>query len=245
VSGCAQPAASLRPHCSRAREERERGGLLRLRSPEFQAEEVDADLSPWQPRGRRANSQRRRRWQDITVRGAARRIGRDMRGTGAGAARDLDVPGRQLEESTSDGFSPAPEREPENRGQPPREEIPRRATRASSSSAAAGIRDPIAGARVRREPAVVQAVVELLPAPPGTRESSTPWPLWPMQQRTFARHEEDAIAIGASPTRILRRGWTRATRIHARASSAGAAPRMGRPPTLRGLPGPSSGSRLI
>jgi glutamate synthase (NADPH/NADH) small chain len=42
---------------------------------------------------------------------------------------------------------------------------------------------------------------ELLPQPPPTRSSTTPWPLWPMQLRTESSHEEGGIREWSVNTR--------------------------------------------
>ena len=41
-----------------------------------------------------------------------------------------------------------------------------------------------------RQGAISVAQLEIMPQPPGERAPSTPWPLWPLQLRTSAAHEE-------------------------------------------------------
>src|SRR4029079_2106734 len=44
-----------------------------------------------------------------------------------------------------------------------------------------------------RQKALSVTQFELLPKPPDTRASSTPWPLWPMQLRVESSHEEGGV----------------------------------------------------
>jgi glutamate synthase (NADPH/NADH) small chain len=56
---------------------------------------------------------------------------------------------------------------------------------------------------------------ELLPAPPATRASSTPWPLWPMQLRTSHAHEEGCDRDWSVATTAFSGEDGRVQRIHA------------------------------
>ncbi|HWZ58008.1 MAG TPA: glutamate synthase subunit beta [Gemmatimonadaceae bacterium] len=124
--------------------------------------------------------------------------------TGAPVARELPVPGRELE-----GIYPAMAfLTAQNRGAP---------------ISAAGKRVVIIGGgdtgsdclgTCHRQGAREVMQFELLPEPPRERAASTPWPLWPMQLRTTHAHEEG----GRREWRVSTTGFSgngRVERLHA------------------------------
>ena len=111
---------------------------------------------------------------------------------GATAARDLPIPGREL-----DGIHQAMEYLPwANRVQEGDDvsaptasrRSPPRARRSSSSAAATPAPTAWAPCTARARPSVHQ--FEIMPRPPETRAESTPWPTYPLMFRVSSAHEE-------------------------------------------------------
>jgi glutamate synthase (NADPH/NADH) small chain len=128
--------------------------------------------------------------------------------TGAGAARDLDVPGRQLAGVyLAMDFLTAQNRRLETEQLSARYQVP--GTRYQEPGTRYPVPDKDFDARDRhvviigggdtgsdcagtcvRQGARSVRQFELLPQPPASRAANTPWPLWPMQLRTSHAHEE-------------------------------------------------------
>jgi glutamate synthase (NADPH/NADH) small chain len=190
------------------------GGLLRYGIPEFKLQKAVLDLRLDQLR---AEGVQFRTGIDVGVDVTAQqlRAGFDAIciATGAGVARDLQVPGRELggihlamdflidqnrrlERTTSlDEIEPARDRRVVIIG----------GGDTGSDCAGTCIRQ---GARSVRQ-------FELLPQPPATRSSTTPWPLWPMQLRTSHAHEEGAERDWSIATTGFSGENGRVKRIHA------------------------------
>jgi glutamate synthase (NADPH/NADH) small chain len=164
------------------------GGLLRYGIPEFKLEKSVLDLRLSQLE---AEGVRFRTAIDVGVDVSVGEIQSEFDAvciaTGAGAARDLDVPGRELAGvQLAMDFLTAQNRNLE-------------VTSFGGTMDARGRRVVIigggdtgsdcAGTCVRQGARSVRQF-ELLPAPPASRAPSTPWPLWPMQLRTSHAHEE-------------------------------------------------------
>jgi glutamate synthase (NADPH/NADH) small chain len=165
------------------------GGLLRYGIPEFKLEKSVLD----------------QRLDQLLAEGVQFRtgidVGADIRveqlrmqfdavliATGAGAARDLDVPGRRLEGiHLAMDFLAAQNRRLE-RGSP-LESIEEARDRRVVIIGGGDTGSDCAGTCVRQGARSVRQF-ELLPQPPASRAESTPWPLWPMQVRTSHAHEE-------------------------------------------------------
>jgi glutamate synthase (NADPH) small chain len=190
------------------------GGLLRYGIPEFKLEKSVLELRLDQLR---AEGIQFRVGIDVGVDISVRelRAGFDSIciATGAGAARDLDVPGRQL-----DGIQLAMDFLSAQNRRLEREMLlddiePARDRRVviigggdtGSDCAGTCIRQ---GARSVRQ-------FELLPQPPGSRAESTPWPLWPMQLRTSHAHEEGTDRDWSVATTGFSGANGRVQRIHA------------------------------
>ena len=179
------------------------GGLLRYGIPEFKLEKSVLDL----------------RLSQLEAEGVVFRTGLDVGvdvsvdeiraefdavciATGAGAARDLDVPGRELggvhlamdfltaqnRRLERDAFPVSRYPLPVARYPLPEKDIDaldRRVVIIGGGDTGSDC----AGTCVRQGARSVRQF-ELLPAPPANRATSTPWPLWPMQLRTSHAHEE-------------------------------------------------------
>jgi glutamate synthase (NADPH/NADH) small chain len=178
------------------------GGLLRYGIPEFKLEKsvLDLRLGQLEAEGVQFRSGIDV-GEDITVEELRAEFDAVCVATGAGAARDLDVPGRELEGvHLAMDFLTA-----QNRrlfGDP----VPGTTSDAGQNAMLAhdvtDARDKrvviigggdtgsdCAGTCVRQGARSVRQF-ELLPQPPVGRAASTPWPLWPMQLRTSHAHEE-------------------------------------------------------
>ncbi len=66
-----------------------------------------------------------------------------------------------------------------------------------------------------RQGALEVIQLEVMPQPPATRDTSTPWPLWPMQLRTSHAHEEGGARNWSVSTTQLSGDAGRLERLHA------------------------------
>ena len=179
------------------------GGLLRYGIPEFKLEKSVLDLRLSQLE---AEGVRFRTGIDVGVDVSVGEIRAEFDAvcvaTGAGAARDLDVPGRELAGvQLAMDFLASQNRRLEREALPvSRFPLPvSRYPLPDNDSDACNRRVVIigggdtgsdcAGTCVRQGARSVRQF-ELLPAPPASRAPNTPWPLWPMQLRTSHAHEE-------------------------------------------------------
>jgi glutamate synthase (NADPH/NADH) small chain len=133
--------------------------------------------------------------------------------TGAGAARDLDVPGRDLEGvHLAMDFLTAQNRRLERDAL--LENIEEARDRRVVIIGGGDTGSDCAGTCVRQGARNVKQF-ELLPQPPHTRAASTPWPLWPMQLRTSHAHEEGTDRDWSVATTAFSGENGRVRRIHA------------------------------
>ena len=176
------------------------GGLLRYGIPEFKLEKavIDLRLSQLEAEGIQF-----RTGMDVGTDVAVEQLCADFDAvcvaTGAGAARDLDVPGRELSGiQLAMDFLSAQNRRLE-RAQPESNAWLGAGTYAGETGDAHGRRVVIIGGgdtgsdcagTCLRQGARSVVQFELLPSPPPHRSPTTPWPLWPMQLRTSHAHEE-------------------------------------------------------
>ncbi|HEX9310646.1 MAG TPA: FAD-dependent oxidoreductase, partial [Gemmatimonadaceae bacterium] len=165
--------------------------------------------------------------EDVTVEELRAEFDAVSVATGAAAARDLDVPGRELGGiHLAMDFLTAQNRRLE------RDTLP--VTNGDGRSAADALIDTHPDARDRRvviigggdtgsdcagtcvrQGARSVRQFELLPQPPVGRAASTPWPLWPMQLRTSHAHEEGAERDWSVATTGFSGENGRVRRIHA------------------------------
>jgi glutamate synthase (NADPH/NADH) small chain len=180
------------------------GGLLRYGIPDFKLEKrvLDRRLDQVLAEGVEIVT-----GVEITPeRGLRRSYDAMVVATGAPVARELAVPGRDLE-----GIYPAMEfLTAQNRGTP-------------ASLSAAGKRVVIIGGgdtgsdclgTCHRQGAREVMQFELLSEPPRERSATTPWPLWPMQLRTTHAHEEGGTRAWQISTTGFS-GTTHVERLHA------------------------------
>ena len=179
------------------------GGLLRYGIPEFKLEKSVLDLRLSQLE---AEGVRFRTGIDVGVDLSVGELNAEFDAvciaTGAGLARDLDVPGRELGGvHLAMDFLAAQNRRLEQNAllvsrfpvpvarYPLPEEGFDACDRRVVIIGGGDTGSDCAGTCVRQGARTVRQF-ELLPAPPSSRAPSTPWPLWPMQLRTSHAHEE-------------------------------------------------------
>jgi glutamate synthase (NADPH/NADH) small chain len=190
------------------------GGLLRYGIPEFKLEKsmLDLRLGQLEAEGVQFRSGVDV-GEDITVEELRAEFDAICVATGAGAARDLDVPGRQLEGvHLAMDFLTAQNRRLE--GNPLGEAIAEARDKSVVIIGGGDTGSDCAGTCVRQGARSVKQF-ELLPAPPAARASSTPWPLWPMQLRTSHAHEEGCDRDWSVATTAFSGEDGKVQRIHA------------------------------
>ena len=132
--------------------------------------------------------------------------------TGAGAARELEVPGRKLDGvHLAMDFLTAQNRRLENDGA--LNEIEEARDRHVVIIGGGDTGSDCAGTCLRQGARSVKQF-ELLPQPPASRAESTPWPFWPMQLRTSHAHEEGTERAWSVATTSFSGENGRVQRIH-------------------------------
>ena len=190
------------------------GGLLRYGIPEFKLEKSVLDLRLGQLE---AEGVRFRTGIDVGVDITAEELRAEFDAvcvsTGAGAARDLDVPGRDLAgvHLAMDFLTS------QNRklfGDPPHGSASDARDQRVVIIGGGDTGSDCAGTCVRQGARSVRQF-ELLPQPPVGRAASTPWPLWPMQLRSSHAHEEGCSREWSVATTAFSGEDGRVQRIHA------------------------------
>ncbi|NDL55470.1 glutamate synthase subunit beta [Phytoactinopolyspora mesophila] len=164
------------------------GGLLRYGIPEFKMEKRHVD--------RRLDQMR----AEGTIFRTGVEVGKTLTGqelkskydavvlaVGATAARDLSVPGRELE-----GIHQAMEYLPQANRVALGETVPDQITAAGKHVVIIGGGDTGADClgTAHRQGAASVTQLEIMPQPPDSPHPSTPWPTWPLMLRTSSAHEE-------------------------------------------------------
>jgi glutamate synthase (NADPH/NADH) small chain len=191
------------------------GGLLRYGIPEFKLEKsvLDVRLGQLEAEGVRFRAGVDV-GEDITAEELRTGFDAVCMATGAGSARDLDVPGRELAGiHLAMDFLTSQNRKHEGV--------------LSFTGTVSDARDrrvviigggdtgsDCAGTCVRQGAHSVRQF-ELLPQPPSDRAASTPWPLWPMQLRTSHAHEEGCDREWSVATTAFSGKNGRVERLHA------------------------------
>ncbi len=190
------------------------GGLLRYGIPEFKLEKSVLELRLDQLRAE--GVQFRTRVDvgvDISVKELRAKFDAVCVATGAGAARDLDVPGRDLEGIyLAMDFLTAQNRRLESESL--LDAIEEARDRRVVIIGGGDTGSDCAGTCIRQGASSVKQF-ELLPQPPATRAENTPWPLWPMQLRTSHAHEEGTERDWSVATTGFSGENGRVQRIHA------------------------------
>lgn len=190
------------------------GGLLRYGIPEFKLEKSVLELRLDQLRAEgvqfRAGIDA---GVDVSARELRQRFDAICIATGAGVAREIDVPGRKLQGiHLAMDFLTAQNRRLE------------RDTVLDSIEDARDRRVVIIGGgdtgsdcagTCMRQGAQSVKQFELLPQPPANRADATPWPLWPMQLRTSHAHEEGTERDWSVATTSFSGENGRVQRLHA------------------------------
>ena len=189
------------------------GGLLRYGIPEFKLEKSVLDLRLGQLE---AEGVQFRTGidvgEDITAEELRVEFDAVCISTGAGVARDLDVPGRKL-----GGIHLAMDfLRSQNRRLEGREVVGADDARDRRVVIIGGgdTGSDCAGTCVRQGARSVRQF-ELLPQPPVGRAATTPWPLWPMQLRTSHAHEEGCDREWSVATTAFSGENGRVQRLHA------------------------------
>jgi glutamate synthase (NADPH/NADH) small chain len=164
------------------------GGLLRFGIPEFKLEKsvLDLRLSQLEAEGVRFITGVDV-GEDVPVDRLRSQFDAICVSIGAGAARDLDVPGREL-----DGVHLAMDfLTAQNRALNGKNGAPMISARDRNVIIIGGgdTGSDCAGTCIRQGARTVKQF-ELLPQPPASRAGATPWPYWPMMLRTSHAHEE-------------------------------------------------------
>ncbi len=205
---------SLRADSAPRRVSRRAGGLLRYGIPDFKLEKsvLDNRLGQLEAEGVQFRTGIDV-GEDITVNELRSEFDAICVATGAGMARDLRVPGRELEgiHLAMDFLASQNRRLAGD-------------ARAGTGSEARDRRVVIIGGgdtgsdcagTCLRQGARSVRQFELLPQPPIDRAASTPWPLWPMQLRTSHAHEEGCDRAWSVATTAFSGDNGRVKRIHA------------------------------
>ncbi|HXN75882.1 MAG TPA: glutamate synthase subunit beta [Gemmatimonadaceae bacterium] len=189
------------------------GGLLRYGIPEFKLEKSVLDLRLGQLE---AEGVQFRTGidvgEDITAEELRVEFDAVCVSTGAGKARDLDIPGRELGGvHLAMDFLTAQNRRLEGGNLAGTDDArDRRVVIIGGGDTGSDC----AGTCVRQGARSVRQF-ELLPQPPVGRAASTPWPLWPMQLRTSHAHEEGCDREWSVSTTAFSGENGRVQRLHA------------------------------
>jgi glutamate synthase (NADPH/NADH) small chain len=189
------------------------GGLLRYGIPEFKLEKSVLDLRLGQLE---AEGVQFRTGidvgEDVTAEELREEFDAVCISTGAGRARDLDVPGRELAGvHLAMDFLTSQNRRLEGRDLAGADDArDRRVVIIGGGDTGSDC----AGTCVRQGARSVRQF-ELLPQPPVGRAAKTPWPLWPMQLRTSHAHEEGCDREWSVATTAFSGENGRVQRLHA------------------------------
>ncbi|HEU4642791.1 MAG TPA: glutamate synthase subunit beta [Gemmatimonadaceae bacterium] len=200
------------------------GGLLRYGIPDFKLEKrvLDARLRQLAAEGVQLETCAR-----VDGAAAARLLAEFdavLIAIGAGAPRELEVPGRELR-----GVHRALDFLEQQNRRVAGDVVPERGAISARGRRVAIIGGGDTGSdclgTCHRQGATEVHQLELLPEPPAARSASTPWPLWPMQLRTSHAHEEGGRRAWSTCTVAIEgRGRVerlRAVRVEMRATPDG------------------------
>jgi len=166
------------------------GGILRYGIPDFKLEKwlLDRRLEQMRQEGVTFETGVSV-GTDISVHYLRRTFDAVILATGAGAPRDLSVPGRELK-GIAYAMDYLTQQNRRNAGEaiPPEQQI----TAAGKHAVVIGGGDTGADCvgTCRRQGALDVCQVELLPRPPEQRTPDNPWPTWPLILRSATSHEE-------------------------------------------------------
>ncbi|MBV9881325.1 MAG: glutamate synthase subunit beta [Gemmatirosa sp.] len=166
------------------------GGLLRYGIPDFKLEKdvLDRRLVQLQAEGV-VFAPNVDVGRDVSMETLRRSFDAVVLAGGAGAARELQVPGRDLAGvHLAMDFLPQQNRRVAGDRVEPAAEISARGRRVAVIGGGDTGSDCVGTCHRQGAAEVVQ--LELLPQPPAERDASTPWPQWPLQLRTSHAHEE-------------------------------------------------------
>ena len=190
------------------------GGLLQYGIPSFKLDKLvlDRRLVLLEAEGVRFHTNAR-----VGVSPTVARLQRDfdavLLATGADAARDLRVPGRELSGiHQAMDFLIQQNRRDAGLAVPPDQEIHARDKNVVIIGGGDTGSD-CAGTCIRQGARSVKQY-ELLPRPPQERAAATPWPLWPMQLRTSHAHEEGCERDWSVSTTAFSGSRGRVGRLH-------------------------------
>jgi len=191
------------------------GGLLRYGIPDFKMEKefIDRRLKQMIAEGVVFKTEVKV-GKDLSVEALKHDFDATCLAIGAEAARDLDVPGREL-----NGVHLAMDflTQQNKKGAGDKIDPETQLTAHNKHVVIIGGGDTGADClgTCHRQGASEVYQVELLPEPPPKRAESTPWPLWPMQMRTSAAHEEGGLREWSFLTKGFSGTRGRVERLHA------------------------------
>lgn len=190
------------------------GGLLRYGIPEFKLEKSVLELRLDQLRAEGVQFRTCiDAGVDISARELRQRFDAICIATGAGVARELDVPGRELQGiHLAMDFLTAQNRRLER--ETVLDAIEDARDRRVVIIGGGDTGSDCAGTCMRQGAQSVKQF-ELLPQPPANRADTTPWPLWPMQLRTSHAHEEGTERDWSVATTSFSGENGRVQRLHA------------------------------
>src|SRR5579863_5841463 len=206
------------------------GGLLRYGIPEFKMEKriVDRRLEQMEAEGVKFVTNAHV-GHSVPVEDLQREFSAILLAGGAEAARDLNVPGRELK-----GIHFAMDYLPQSNKRCEGDTLDPAADILASGKRVIIIGGGDTGAdclgTVHRQKAISVHQFEIMPKPPDERSPQTPWPLWPMQLRIEGAHEEGGV-----------RDWSIATTKFTGNANGSVqqlhAVRVGPPPKFERVPG--------
>jgi len=205
------------------------GGLLRYGIPEFKLEKhiIDRRLEQMSAEGVKfvTNAEV---GQNVAVDDLRRDFDAIVLAGGAEHPRDLNIPGRELKGiHFAMEFLPQQNKRCHGDVLDPAHDILATGKRVVIIGGGDTGADCL-GTCHRQKPASVHQF-EIMPKPPDERAPQTPWPLWPMQLRTEAAHEEGGIRDWSIATTRFSGSNGNVSQLHA--------VRVGAPPKFEPIPG--------
>ena len=206
------------------------GGLLRYGIPNFKMEKHLIDRRLEQLRGEGVKFQTNAHvGGNVPVEDLRKEFQAILLAGGAEQARDLKVPGREL-----NGIHFAMEFLPQQNKRCEGDAVPSEGAILATGKRVVIIGGGDTGADClgtsHRQGALSVTQFELLPKPPDERSATTPWPLWPMQLRVESSHEEGGVRKwSVATTGFTGDGQGNVKQLHGIA--------VGGPPKFEALPG--------
>jgi glutamate synthase (NADPH) small chain len=204
------------------------GGLLRYGIPDFKLEKqvLDRRIEQMMAEGVRFQT-RAHIGGNIPAADLRKEFEAILLAGGSESPRDLKVPGRELQ-GIHFAMEFLPQQNKRNAGDPVRDQILATGKRVVIIGGGDTGADCLGTCHRQKARSVHQ--FEIMPMPPEERSPSTPWPLWPLQLRSEAAHEEGGLRDWSLATaKFTGDDQGRVQQLHAT--------RVGPPPKFELLPG--------